>query len=119
MEQQTQNVSVDLINRAQEFLQEASGTAAERTKKSIPSAHGLQMFLLYVRAGAQVPRHQVKGPITVQTLLGHARMTAEERCYDLPQGSIASFGAGIPHDVFGVTTSVLLVTHAQMQDGVS
>lgn len=119
MEQQTRIVSVDLLNRAQELLQEASGTSAERTKKSISSPEGLQMFLLYVRTGAQVPKHQVKGPITVQTLLGHAQMTAEDRSYDLPQGSIASFGAGIPHDVFGVTTSVLLVTHALPQVGLS
>ena len=113
MENETRLDSLDLMTKAEELLREASDSPAERTKKAIPSPDGLQLFLLYVRAGALVPKHQVKGPITVQTLLGHAQMTADEHSYDLPQGNIAMFKASVPHDVLALTNSVLLVTHAQ------
>ncbi len=104
------NTSTDLFQTARAFLDEMKGTA-ERSKKSLPSVPGLQCFLLYIRSGGQVPKHQVAGPITVQTLLGHAQMEAEGRTYDLPAGSIAPFAAGVPHDVAAPEETVLLVTH--------
>ena len=103
--------SIDLTHAAQEFAAEVAGTA-ERKKKTIPSPPGLQTFLLYVRAQGYVPLHQVSGAITVQTVLGDARLTAEGHKYNLPRGTVMSLGAGVPHDVFASTESVLLVTHA-------
>jgi quercetin dioxygenase-like cupin family protein len=101
---------LNLTQAAQEFATEVSGTA-ERKKKTIPSPVGLQLFLLYVRAQGYVPAHQVAGPITVQTIFGDARLAIAGQNYDLPQGSVVCLSAGVPHDVFVSTDTVLLVTH--------
>ena len=105
----------DLVHEAEAFLGEVSATTAERSKKAIASADGLQVFLLFVRAKCRVPDHRVNGPITVQTLIGHAQMMAEGNSYELPQGSIISFAADVVHDVSAVADSVLLVTRALAQ----
>lgn len=59
-----------------------------------------------------MPTHKVRGAITVQTLLGNARLIVDSSSYDLPTGTIVSVGAGVPHEVFADSKSVLLVTHA-------
>lgn len=103
--------TLDLAQAAQEFAKEVSSTA-ERKKKTIPSPDGLQLFLLYVRAQGYVPAHQVAGPITVQTIFGDARLAVGNQSYSLPQGSVISIAAGVPHDVSADSETVLLVTHS-------
>jgi quercetin dioxygenase-like cupin family protein len=103
--------TLNLTQAAREFAAEVSGTT-ERKKKTIPSPDGLQLFLLYVRAQGYVPAHQVAGPITVQTIFGNARLSVAGHNHDLPQGSMISLAAGIPHDVSANTETVLLVTQA-------
>ena len=102
---------LDVTQAAREFAAEVAGSA-ERKKKTIPSPHGLQAFLLYVRANGTVPAHQVAGPITVQCVVGEASFTAEGQSHRLPAGTMISLAAGIPHDLAASTDSVLLVTHA-------
>ncbi len=104
--------AVELLREADYFLKEAVTGPAERSKRALPSTSDLQIFLLFVRAKGEVPKHQVKGPIAVQTLLGHAEMSGEGTTYDLPKGSLISFVAGAPHAVRAFEDSVLLVTHA-------
>lgn len=101
----------DLTRAAQDFAAEAAGTA-ERKKKTLPSPTGLQTFFLYVRAEGYVPMHQVAGPITVQAVLGTARIMSQDAIYELGHGSIISIPAAVPHDVTASTESVLLITQA-------
>lgn len=105
---------LDLTKSAQDFAAEVGGIS-ERKKKPIPSPPGLQAFLLYIRAQGYVPIHQVSGAITVQNIVGEARMTAGDHSYDLPKGSMVCVAAGIPHEISANTETVLLVTHA-LQD---
>lgn len=112
METTNFSAPVDLWIEAQEFLAEVTDTPAERTKKSLPAVPGLQIFLLYVRGNRRVPDHRVKGPITVQALIGDARMASEGSSFDLPEGNIITFAADVVHDVSAIRDSVLLVTHA-------
>lgn len=102
---------LDLTKAAQEFAAEVAGTA-ERKKKTIPAPVGIQVFLLYVRAQGNVPIHKVSGAITVQTILGGAHLIADAASHDLPTGCMVCVGAGVPHEVFADTETVLLVTHA-------
>jgi quercetin dioxygenase-like cupin family protein len=92
-------------------MSEVAGSA-ERKKKTIPSALGLQTFLLYVRSHGSVPVHQVPGPITVQAVLGNARISAQGQTYEFLPGSFVSIAGGVPHALSASTDSVLLVTHA-------
>jgi len=101
----------DLTRAAREFASEVAGTA-ERKKKTLPAPEGLQTFLLYVRAQGYVPMHQVAGPITVQAVLGSARIMSQSTIYELRNGNMISIPAAVPHDVSASTESVLLVTHA-------
>jgi quercetin dioxygenase-like cupin family protein len=105
----------DVMGEARKLLGEMENTANERTKRTLPSANGLQTFLLFIRKKGRVPDHHVKGPITVQSLIGNARMTADGESFQLPQGSAISFAAEVAHDVSATTDAVLLVTHALPQ----
>ena len=104
---------VDLTRAAQDFVSEVAG-ASERRKKTLPSAEGLQTFLLYVRRQGSVPVHQVPGAITVQAVLGNSRISFEDHTYELVPGSLVSIAGGVPHHLAGGpdTDCVLLVTHA-------
>jgi quercetin dioxygenase-like cupin family protein len=95
---------------AHEFAAEIA-SSTERKKKNLPSPPGIQLFLLYVRAQGNVPAHKVAGAITVQTIVGNARLTAETASYDLPEGSMVCVAGGVPHELFAETETVLLVTH--------
>ncbi len=112
METTNLSTSVSLFMEANKLLDEVAQTPAERAKKSLPAVQGLQTFLLYVRANGRVPDHRVKGPVTVQTLIGHVRMTAEGSSFDLSEGSIITLAAEVVHDVSALANSILLVTHA-------
>ncbi len=101
----------DLTQAAREFASEV-GATAERKKKPISSPGGLRTFFLYIRAVGYVPPHQVSGAITVQTILGAARLSAEGKDYELPAGSVVFFPAGVLHDVSASEESVLLITQA-------
>ncbi len=101
----------DVVNAALDFAAEVRGTV-ERKKKSVPAPAGLQTFLLYVRPGGYIPTHEVSGPITVQSILGDARIGLGEQSCELPEGAVISLPAAVAHDVFAYNESVLLVTHA-------
>jgi quercetin dioxygenase-like cupin family protein len=104
----------NVAQAAREFLGEVGGTT-ERKKKTIPSPEGLQTFFLYIQSQAYVPPHYVRGPITVQAIIGDARLSAVGQLYDLPEGSIVFLAAEVSHDVSASNECVLLVTHA-LQD---
>jgi quercetin dioxygenase-like cupin family protein len=106
--------AIELARAAREFATEV-GASVERKKKPRSSPEGLQIFFLYIRVHGYVPLHQVSGAITVQTIVGHARLTAEGNSYDLPQGSMVWLPTGVPHELSASMESVLLVTHA-LQD---
>jgi quercetin dioxygenase-like cupin family protein len=96
---------------AQELAFEVAGSA-ERKKKAIPSPAGIQAFLLYLRAKGSVPTHKVSGAIAVHTVLGIAMLTAGPASHCLPTGSMVCVAAGLPHEIFARTETVLLVTYA-------
>ncbi|HEX8927057.1 MAG TPA: hypothetical protein VF786_14760 [Terriglobales bacterium] len=107
--QQAQTFS--LPEQARTFATEVSGSV-ERKKKNLASSPGLQAFLLYIRANGHVPAHQVAGPITVQTVIGHAQFTTEGQTHDMPVGNVIALAPGLPHELSAAEESVLLVTHA-------
>src|SRR5512143_3236597 len=96
---------------AKEFAAEVAGTA-ERKKKPLPSADGLQTFLLYVRAGGKVPPHQVSGAISVQTLIGRTNFSVSDQTYNLPTVNVILVGRGLQHSLSADEETVLLVSHA-------
>jgi quercetin dioxygenase-like cupin family protein len=101
--------SIDLKQAARDLVSEIAGNS-ERKKKNLPSADGLELFLLYVRAQGTVPAHQVPGAITIQGILGKAMVAAEGQEHELTPDTIVSIGGGIPHDLRATTECVLLVT---------
>jgi quercetin dioxygenase-like cupin family protein len=104
-------LSFNVATAAHAFLAEVGGTT-ERKKKPIPSPEGLQIFFLYIQSQAYVPPHHVRGPITVQAVIGNARLSAGGQLYDLQEGSILFLASEVYHDVSANTECVLLVTHA-------
>jgi quercetin dioxygenase-like cupin family protein len=71
---------------------------------------GIRAFLLHLRAGEEMPEHQVKGPITVHCLQGSVLFRTGTEDAELMSGSLLSLGGGVPHSLSARRASLLLVT---------
>ncbi len=54
--------------------------------------------------------HQVKGPITVQCLVGRVALTIDEDKHSLNAGEWTFVPGGVPHTITGVEDSLVLLT---------
>jgi quercetin dioxygenase-like cupin family protein len=63
-----------------------------------------------LRAGEQLPMHQVRGEITVQCLEGSATVLTPGRSIALSAGQVVLLPAAEPHAVRAETDTSLLVT---------
>jgi hypothetical protein len=55
--------------------------------KTLVKYENLRVVLMALESGAQIPEHQTKGRITIQTIAGHILVRAEGRTFDLPVGT--------------------------------
>ena len=62
-----------------------------------------------------IPEHYNPGRICVQTILGHIRMHADDKLFDLPQGKILVLDRAAVHDVEALEDSAFLLTVAYPQ----
>lgn len=72
----------------------------------------LQITLRRMKANARIPEHHNPGRISVQTIMGHIRMHADGKLFDLPQGSVLILDRAVTHDVEAIEESAFLLTVA-------
>lgn len=70
----------------------------------------LEVIRLVLRAGKQIPSHQVAGPITVQCLEGRVEFSAQGKAQVLVAGQLLYLNANQPHALLGLTDAAVLVT---------
>jgi quercetin dioxygenase-like cupin family protein len=71
-----------------------------------------QITLRRMKASSRIPQHHNPGRICVQTVLGHIRMHADGKLFDLPQGKMLVLDRAITHDVEAIEESAFLLTVA-------
>lgn len=81
-------------------------------KKVLIRYPDLQVTLRRMMANTRIPTHHNPGRICVQTLLGHIRMRADGKLFDLPQGAMLVLDRAVTHDVEAVEESTFLLTVA-------
>lgn len=72
----------------------------------------LRVVLVALKRYAQLPTHQARGRISIQTVAGHVAVPAEGRNFDLPAGRFLALDQGLPHDVEALKDSAVLLTIA-------
>lgn len=78
-----------------------------------------QITLRVMKANTRIPEHHNPGRICVQTILGHIRMRAGGRLFDLPQGKALVLDRAVRHDVEAIEESAFLLTVALPQSSPS
>lgn len=80
-----------------------------KTAAIVKTSH-FEAVRLVVNAGAEIPPHQVKGPMTLQCLSGRAILAIENKEIELRPGQWTYLEGGVSHGVKGVDDAVLLLT---------
>jgi quercetin dioxygenase-like cupin family protein len=66
--------------------------------------------LIAMEPRSRMKEHHADGTISIQVLKGEIRFTAQGKTHDLPEGSLMTLGASIPHEVEAVKDSAFLLT---------
>jgi quercetin dioxygenase-like cupin family protein len=77
---------------------------------AIIKADGFEAIRLIVRAGTEIPRHQVAGDITLHCLEGHVELVAEDSPVALAADQWVYLEGGAPHSLRAIADSSLLLT---------
>ncbi len=107
-----QATSADLDTEVRAIL-EAQALRPERISKTLVGFPNLKVVLVSLPAGGVWDQHSTKGRISVQTLVGHIRIGAVERAFDLPRGRMLALESNLVHDVEALDASVFLLTVAK------
>jgi quercetin dioxygenase-like cupin family protein len=71
-----------------------------------------QLTLRRMKANTRIPEHHNPGRISVQTVIGHIQLHADNKLFDLPQGKILVLDRAVTHDVEALEESAFLITVA-------
>jgi quercetin dioxygenase-like cupin family protein len=65
-----------------------------------------------MKAQSRIPGHQTEGRISIHTVVGHLKVRAQGRTFDLPVGRLLALDQRLPHDVEALEDSAFLLTIA-------
>jgi quercetin dioxygenase-like cupin family protein len=76
----------------------------------LAKAETLEVRLLTLTKGREIPPHHARGEITVHCLEGRIAFTAEGKTRELGPGQMLILAAGEPHSLVGLEDAAVLVT---------
>ena len=104
-------LEVDLT-RELEQLHREPGWNSGQNAKTLVKYDDLRIVLMALQAEARIPGHQTEGRISIHTVVGHIKVRAQGRTFDLPAGRLLALDRGVPHDVEALEDSAFLLTIA-------
>jgi quercetin dioxygenase-like cupin family protein len=104
-------LSFDLQQQIDEIRQEAYWQSG-RNSKTIVKYGDFRIVLTAIKKGTTIREHHSDGRISVQTVVGHIRMHAAGKEFDLPSGHLLVLDRGMRHDVEALEDSAFLLTIA-------
>lgn len=100
------------LNKEIDQMRGEAGWQAGRDSKTLVKHPDLRVVLTVMKSGACLHEHRAAGRISVQTLVGHIRMHAGSKIFDLPAGHLLALEQEIAHDVEALEDSAFLLTIA-------
>ena len=104
------------IARELEQLHREAGWRSGQNARTLVKYDGLRVVLIALQARSRIPEHQTDGQISIQTVVGHIRVRAQGRSFELRPGGLLALDQGQPHDVEALEASALLLTIAWPRD---
>ena len=95
-----------------EQLHREVGWQSGQNAKTLVKYEGLRVVLIALKTGSRIPEHQTAGQISIQTVVGHIRVRAQGRSFELRSGGLLALDQGVPHDVEAIEESAFLLTIA-------
>lgn len=96
-----------------EAIQREQASSSERISRPLVGFTHLKVVLMSLPANGRWDQHKTVGRISVQTLVGHIRIRAQGKTFDVPCGRMLALESNVPHDVEAVQASVFLLTVAK------
>lgn len=100
------------ITRELEQLHREPGWKSGQNAKTLAKYDDLRIVLTALKAEARIPEHRTEGRISIHTVVGHLKVRAQGRTFDLPAGRLLALDQGVPHDVEALEDSAFLLTIA-------
>ncbi|HJU11805.1 MAG TPA: cupin domain-containing protein [Candidatus Binataceae bacterium] len=105
-------LSFKIMDEAVRLKSKPEWSSATRMSVSLVKDDALNILLMVLKKGAQLPEHRTKGPIALQVVSGLIRFTAGGKHAELSSGSIVALDREIAHEVEALEESVVLLTTA-------
>ncbi len=109
-------LSFDLQEQIEEIRRESYWQSG-RNSKTIVKYGDFRIVLTAIQKGTTIREHHSDGRISVQTVIGHIRMHAAGKEFDLPRGHLLVLDRGMRHDVEALEDSAFLLTIAWPKGG--
>lgn len=78
--------------------------------KTLFKKEDFRTVLITMEPRARMKEHHADGTLSVQVLKGEIRMTMQGKSHNLPEGSLMTLSASIPHEVEADKDSAFLLT---------
>jgi quercetin dioxygenase-like cupin family protein len=101
----------DLTTEIEQLHREA-GWQSGQNAKTLVKYEDLRIVLTALKAQSRIPGHQTEGRISIHTIVGHLKVRAQGRTFDLPAGRVLALDQRLPHDVEALEDSAFLLTIA-------
>lgn len=98
----------DLTQEIERF--NPAGASSGRRATTLIKGDRLRVVLVTMNEGAELNEHTAPGPITIQTLRGRFIVSVENDEYALPESSMISIAAHVPHAVRAEAPGAFLLT---------
>ena len=77
----------DLTTEIEQLHREA-GWQSGQNAKTLVKYEDLRIVLTALKAQSRIPGHQTEGRISIHTIVGHLKVRAQGRTFDLPAGRV-------------------------------
>lgn len=94
-------------------LHQPDDPSSVTVSRSLLRSQHLQLLRVVLAAGDTLPKHHVRGDVTIQCLYGEADLVMPSRTSRLVAGALVMLPAEAPHEVHAHENTVLLVTIVQ------
>jgi quercetin dioxygenase-like cupin family protein len=96
----------ETLHELEEFSE--SGRAA----KTLVKQGAMRITLVALRKGTMLESHEVKGPVSIQTIRGCLRLGTDRGNIDIPPSGLISLGPGVVHTAEALDDCSILITFA-------
>jgi quercetin dioxygenase-like cupin family protein len=100
----------ELLDEMPELLERARTSRTGRTAKTLVKQGPFRITIVAMRKGAEMHKHHVDGPISVQVLRGRIELRTADAIADFGPGGLTTLEPAIEHSVTATSDAVFMIT---------